>query len=399
MALGKQRIGVLCGGPPEFPAPLRQEPSDEITAKRADAAQLAQEIADLPSMAAGRAVLAALRSRGHDAVLVELGRDLDVALRALKVQVAFLASRGRIGEDGGVQGLLELLGIPYTGSDVLASALSLDCHKARLILRQHNLPTPPCYLIPASEEVADTDLLARHEGFGYPAVVRPRHDNPNCLPCAVETDEDLLSAIRAVKRFEDDVIVERHGAGRTVAVAILDGVAIAALELQGRRDQKHQKLKEQKTAAMDPAQLLGAAEDETGSFTVGLPRLSPERLRGVMELSVRASHVLGCPGPTRVDVLVSDWGNEVVLSVNPRPALSPRSLFGRAAQSAGLSFEALVERVLSRARLHGRRPAHAEPCGPPLERRAEDLPAVLYNGMDRRILPINPPLARDQEVV
>jgi D-alanine-D-alanine ligase len=336
--------------------------------------------------AAGKDVLSALRSRGHEAVLLELGRDVDVALRALKIQVAFLASRGRTGEDGSVQGLLELLGIPYTGSDVLASALSLDCHKARMVLRQHNLPTPPSYLIAAAEDLSDEELFARNQGFGYPAVVRPRHDNPRCLPCAVSSDDELVRALLAVRRFDDDAIVERHGTGRTIAVAILDEAPIAALELQVK-------------GHLDPAQLLHAAEDETGRFAVGLPRLSPERLRGVTELSVRAAAVMGCTGPTRVDVLVSDRGNEVVLSVNPRPSLSPRSLVGRAAQSVGLGFPELVDRVLQGARLHGRRPRDAELCGPPLDRRAEDLPSVIYNGADRRVVPMNAQLAVDREVV
>ncbi len=412
MSAGSQRIGVLCGGPPD-PNPLsRPAPPPDAAARLSGAFSP-------PSMAAGRAVLAALLTRGHDAVLIEMGRDLDVALRALKIQVAFLASRGRTGEDGSVQGLLELLGIPYTGSGVLASALSLDCQKARLVLRQNNLPTPPCYLIWASEEPSDAELAARNEGFGYPAVVRPRHDNPGCLPCAVESDEELVAAVRAVRRFDDDVIVERHGAGRTLAVGILDGNPIAALEFYRDRRSAAVIAREARSAAViarearsaaviarearsaaviDPAQLLGAAEDETGSFTVGLSRLSQERLRGVMELSVRASQVLGCSGPTRVDVLVSDRGNEVVLAVNPRPALSPKSLLGRAAQSAGISFDDLVERVLHLARLHGRRPRHAELCGPPLDRRAEDLPGMLYTHGDRRVLPVNV-LAREQEVV
>ncbi len=386
MPVGFQRIGVLCGGPPDLEVLPRPSPAGQSDPVAETIAGLAISESIGAGKAAGKDVLSALRSRGHEAVLLELGRDVDVALRALKIQVAFLASRGRTGEDGSVQGLLELLGIPYTGSDVLASALSLDCHKARMVLRQHNLPTPPSYLIAAAEDLSDEELFARNQGFGYPAVVRPRHDNPRCLPCAVSSDDELVRALLAVRRFDDDAIVERHGTGRTIAVAILDEAPIAALELQVK-------------GHLDPAQLLHAAEDETGRFAVGLPRLSPERLRGVTELSVRAAAVMGCTGPTRVDVLVSDRGNEVVLSVNPRPSLSPRSLVGRAAQSVGLGFPELVDRVLQGARLHGRRPRDAELCGPPLDRRAEDLPSVIYNGADRRVVPMNAQLAVDREVV
>lgn len=354
-----QRIGVLCGGQqtevPAWADPLEVE------------------------AAAGRAVWAALRGKGYDAHLIELGRDLDVALRARRIQVAFLASRARTGEDGSVQGLLELLGIPYTGSSVLASALALDCQKSRAVLRQHNLPTPPSYIIETAARTQrpdQTTLLSQHSGFGYPAVVRPRHDTPLCQPRVVLSDDGLSAAVAAICDLDDDVVVERHGAGRTVAVAILNGKALGAMELLAAG---------------------GRAGREEPAVGVVPPRISPERLRGVAELAVRTAAVLGCTGPARVDVLVSDRSNELVLSVNPRPSIAPGSLLGRVAAAVGLPFEDLCEGVLAGAVLHGRRPRTLDLVGPSQDRRVGE-EAMLYNGPDRRTLPISTPLGCDTEV-
>ena len=122
------------------------------------------------SLRTGEAVLAALRARGHHAVPVYVDRDVDVALRQEQLDVAFIALHGRMGEDGCIQGLLELLGIPYTGSDVMASALAMHKGKAKELFRLHNLPTPAYYSLVASDTV---DLAGIHGDFGFPCVVKP----------------------------------------------------------------------------------------------------------------------------------------------------------------------------------------------------------------------------------
>lgn len=362
-----QRIGILCGGPldpvssPELMDPL------EV------------------GLGCGPEVQAALSARGQDAVLIELGRDLDVALRSGRIGVAFLASRGRIGEDGAVQGLLELLSIPYTGSNLLSTALALDCQKSRAVLRQHNLPTPAFYTIDATappapqQEPHGEAAEPLHSGFGYPAVLRPRHDNPRCLPRVVGDDAGFQRAVAEVRRFDDDVVVERYAAGHTVAVGLLDGKVLGALSLCGRDERG-------RLCRSDPAGLPAAGEDG-GRYGALPPRLSPERLHGVTELARQAARALGCQGPVRVDVLVSDRGNEVLLSVNPRPALAPESLLGRAAQQAGLAFADLVDAVLAGAVLHGRRPRAAVLRGPALERRDAAPTKSGYGGPDRRMIP------------
>src|SRR3954470_24760125 len=129
------------------------------------------------SLRTGEAVLAALRQRGHDAVPIYVDRDVDVALRQEQIEVAFIALHGRWGEDGCIQGLLEMMGIPYTGSDVLASALAMHKTKAKELFRLHNLATPAYYTLNApAAPSADDDLEAIHGDFGFPCVVKPARE-------------------------------------------------------------------------------------------------------------------------------------------------------------------------------------------------------------------------------
>ncbi|HEY5933395.1 MAG TPA: D-alanine--D-alanine ligase, partial [Kofleriaceae bacterium] len=128
------------------------------------------------SLKTGEAVLAALRDRGHDVTPIYVDRDVDVALRQERIEVAFIALHGRWGEDGCIQGLLETLGIPYTGSDVMASALAMHKGKAKELFRLHNLPTPAYYTIAGGDAPPDfrtIDLAAMHGDFGFPCVVKP----------------------------------------------------------------------------------------------------------------------------------------------------------------------------------------------------------------------------------
>src|SRR6188474_397680 len=133
------------------------------------------------SLRTGEAVVSALRERGHDAVPIYVDRDVDVALRQERIEVAFIALHGRWGEDGCIQGLLEMTGIPYTGSDVLASALAMHKSRAKELFRLHDLPTPAYYTrtraaIAASGVEGESDLAAQHGDFGFPCVVKPARE-------------------------------------------------------------------------------------------------------------------------------------------------------------------------------------------------------------------------------
>ncbi len=288
------------------------------------------------SLRTGEAVLAALRDRGHDAVPIYVDRDVDVALRQEQIEIAFVALHGRWGEDGCIQGLLETLGIPYTGSDVLASALAMHKGKAKELFRLHNLPTPAYYTLTAADL---PDLAGVHGDFGFPCVVKPIREGSSVGVAICDTYDQLAPAVERALCFDDEVLVERFIAGKEVSVAVLGSRAIGAVEI----------------APID------GFYDYANKYTRGAteyfvpPRLSPERYRGVLAQALRAHLALGCRGATRVDMIVSDSGNEFVLEVNTVPGLTPTSLLPKIAEAAGIAFGELCEMMVAGAALATRR--------------------------------------------
>lgn len=288
------------------------------------------------SLRTGEAVLAALTQRGHDAIPIYVDRDIDVALRQEKIDVAFIALHGRWGEDGCIQGLLETLGIPYTGSDVLASALAMHKGKAKELFRLHNLPTPAYYSLTAADAV---DLEGVHGDFGFPCVVKPIREGSSVGVTICATPAELAPAVERALCFDDEILVERFIIGKEVSVAIVDDRAIGAVEIAPR----------------------AGFYDYANKYTKGAteyfvpPRLSPERYRGVLAQALRAHTALGCRGATRVDMMVSDSGNEFILEVNTVPGLTPTSLLPKIADVAGISFGELCEMMLAGATLATRR--------------------------------------------
>jgi D-alanine-D-alanine ligase len=317
------------------------------------------------SLLSGEAVHEALTRAGHDAVRIYVDADLDVALRAERIEVAFLALHGRYGEDGCVQGLLELLGIPYTGPSLLGAALATDKVKTKELLRLHNLPTPSGYV----HRVGAGSALEQHGNFGFPVVVKPRAEGSSLGVERVAGSDELEAAIDAAARFDDHVLVERFVRGCEVHVALLGGRAIGIGEI---------------TPAGDIFDF--AARRGLGAFSVfSPPRLSSERQRGVIALAERAARALECGGLVEIDVMVSDLGNEHIIEVDALPALRPDSIVGRIARASGLTFPELCERLLADARLHApdrrrgalcdrRRPLALGMPGDGVERRAGGQP-------------------------
>jgi D-alanine-D-alanine ligase len=288
------------------------------------------------SLRTGEAVISALRERGHQVVPIYVDRDVDVALRQEQIDVAFIALHGRWGEDGCIQGLLELLGIPYTGSDVMASALAMHKGKAKELFRLHNLPTPAYYTLTA----ADTnDLPGVHGDFGFPCVVKPIREGSSVGVAICQSLDELGPAVERALCFDDEILVERFIAGKEVSVAVLEDRTLGAVEIAPR----------------------AGFYDYANKYTRGAtdyfvpPRLSPERYRGVLAQALRAHLALGCHGATRVDMIVSDSGNEFVLEVNTVPGLTPTSLLPKIADAAGISFGELCELMLAGAALATRR--------------------------------------------
>lgn len=288
------------------------------------------------SLRSGRAVAAALEEAGHDVVRVELGPGIDTlgALQSSAIGVAFLALHGRFGEDGCIQGLLELLGIPYTGASVLSSALAMDKLKAKELFRLHNVPTPPYYVFEPGDSAADLEEI--HGSFGFPVIVKPRREGSSIGVAKATNLSELAAAIEGALAHDDSALVERFIRGREVAVGILDGRVLGAIEIAPKGDlyDYDAKYVSQETEYFCPA------------------RLAATRYRGVLNLGERAAAALDVSGAVRVDLIVTEGQNEYVLEVNTLPGMTATSLLPKIAAAAGFTFVELCEAMVDRARLH-----------------------------------------------
>jgi D-alanine-D-alanine ligase len=295
------------------------------------------------SLRTGEGVAKALEERGFDVAKVVLGPSgsgetetpADKAIRNAKIDVAFLALHGRLGEDGCIQGMLEMMGIPYTGSSVLASALAMDKLKAKEMFRLHNIPTPPYYVV---EESALLDLEEIHGSFGFPVIVKPRGEGSSVGLAMARNMGELRDAVGTALEHDRYALVERFVKATEVHVGILDGRVLGAIEVAPKK----------------------GLYDYEAKYTAGAtdyilpPRIAPTRARGVMNLAERAAKALGCTGACRVDLLVTEGENEYVLEVNTLPGMTPTSLLPKIADHAGLRYGELCEAILDSAALHAR---------------------------------------------
>jgi D-alanine-D-alanine ligase len=286
------------------------------------------------SLRSGEAVAEALLARGHDVVRIDIGTGYDAleTLSEADIDAAFLALHGKQGEDGCVQGVLEMLGVPYTGSGVLSSALAMDKLKSKELFRLHNVPTPPYYVVSRR----DSDRLAeQHGSFGFPVVVKPRREGSSVGVTRANNMNELHSAVESALLFDDAVLVERFINGAEIAVAVLDGRVLGAIEIE------------------PPGDLYDFDAKYASSETrYHLPaRIDATRLLGVMNLAECAARALDTRGAVRIDLLVTPGMNEYVLEANTLPGMTETSLLPKIAAAAGYDFGSLCEEILAQARL------------------------------------------------
>jgi len=305
-------------------------------------------------------VAEALRGLGYQVVPVLLGSAADPLklLMDAELDAAFLALHGRLGEDGCVQGALELLGIPYTGSSVLASALAMDKLKAKELFRLHNVSTPPYYVFGSEHCAADLEEL--HGAFGFPVIVKPRREGSSLGVARADNLSELSRAIAGAVAYDRSVLIERFIDAKEVAVGILDGRVLGAIEIAPR----------------------SGVYDFQAKYTKGMTeyfvpaRLPAARYRGVLNLAERAARALDTSGAVRVDLLVTEGHNEYVLEVNTLPGMTETSLLPKIAAAAGFTFAELCQAILERATLH---------TGSPRPRRTLDAPPVVVGAaLERR---------------
>jgi D-alanine-D-alanine ligase len=284
------------------------------------------------SLKSGAAVHQALVAVGYHVVAIDVGRDLAAVLIQEKVEAAFIALHGRYGEDGCVQGLLELLQIPYTGSGVLASALAMHKLYSKQTFASSGILTAPFHHFRRGQQVHLGDLA-----FGLPLVVKPVQEGSSVGISIVREEAQLETALTLAFRHDSEILVEQYIKGQEVQVGILDDLPIGAIEIVPKNE----------------------FYDFEAKYTDGMAehifpaRLEPGLYQKAQQIGLAAHQALGCSGYSRVDLLVTETGESYVLEVNTLPGMTALSLLPEiAAKGAGLPFEALVERIIESATLH-----------------------------------------------
>ena len=280
------------------------------------------------SLLSGKAVLAALQTRGVDAHAFDPAERPLAALSAEGFKRVFIALHGRYGEDGTVQGALETMAIPYTGSGVMASALAMDKWRTKMIWLQVGLPTPR-YLVLTAE--ADWKQVARE--IGLPLIVKPAREGSTIGISKVTRIEDLSKAYADAARHDPLVLAEQFIEGREVTVSILGGRALPVIRIEapgGNYDYQNKYF-----------------SDDTRYFCPsGLPF---ELEKGIQSISLEAFRLLDCRGWGRADLMIDAAGKPWLLEMNTSPGMTAHSLVPMAAREAGLSFEDLVMAILESA--------------------------------------------------
>jgi len=302
--LKNKRIGVLMGG---------------LSAER--------EV----SLRTGKAISQALTGSGYQVVDIDAGRDLPNQLVDAGVEVAFIALHGRGGEDGTVQGLLEIMGIPYTGSGVLASSLSIDKVMTKQVLLYHELPTPEFMVLRAGDDIEAMVTRCRH----FPLVVKPASEGSTIGITIAGNAKELRRGLEEALQHDRTVLIEDFIRGSEATIGVLDGEALPIIEIVPK----------------------SGFYDYASKYTVGateyiLPApYDPVLYQRMQQAAVDACRVTGCCGAARVDFMVREKAFSC-LEINTIPGMTATSLLPKAAAAAGMSFEELVQRILEGAGLN-----------------------------------------------
>jgi len=302
----KKRIGVLMGG---------------LSAER-----------DI-SIRSGLAVYQGLQELGYNVVLVDVGRDIVDVIKKEKVKVAFLALHGGTGENGAIQGLLDVIGIPYTGSGVLASALAMDKEASKKIFLYHGLNVAPFIVVQRSTKKSGPGKGVSQYAptFPLPWVVKPCTEGSSIGVSIVKEESDLKACLDKAFAFGPKVIVEKFIKGRELHIAVLGDRVLGGVEVRPSLEFYNYEAK----------------------YTSGLTEyiIPPEIDEAVYEntksMALKTFQALGCAGAARVDFIVEESSHTpYVLEVNTLPGMTATSLLPKIAGSAGMGFKDLIEETL-----------------------------------------------------
>lgn len=299
------------------------------------------------SLRTGTAVHRALCRRGYDAVTIDVGPTLSRDLQDEKIAIAFLALHGPGGEDGAMQGFLETIGIPYTGSGIEASAVGMQKVTTKTILAAHGIPVPTGMVIRRGEQVSSAKALQAAK-LSWPVVVKPASEGSTIGVTIVKKPSQWIDALALAHKYDRQAMVEAYIPGHEVTVSLLGRqgeppLVLPAVEIvaPGGFYNFSAKYEKGKTQYLCPAPLSAAITKQIRAF------------------ARQTYEVLGCAGAARVDFRITPRGRPYVLEINTVPGMTETSLLPMAAAQAGIGYEELTERILESAvaRIRGSRSA------------------------------------------
>ncbi len=277
------------------------------------------------SLRSGNAIYEALKNKGYDVVPIDADRDIADVLRKETITLAFLALHGGFGENGAIQGMLEVMGIPYTGSGILASTLAMDKAASKKVFIYHGIPVPPFRIVTHEKFSAKIDV-----DFSFPVVVKPSAEGSSIGVTIVHNADGLRHALDSVFRYGNKAVVEHYINGKEVHIGILGNRVLGGVEVR-------------------PSLEFYSFE---AKYTEGItqyiipPEIDDNTYQKAKDIALAAHNALGCSGATRVDLIIDAIGNPFVLEINTLPGMTTTSLLPKIARSAGLGFDDLVEEIL-----------------------------------------------------
>ena len=281
------------------------------------------------SLNSGTAVLNALRKQGYDAHPIDPKTFPVATLKEQGFDRVFNILHGRGGEDGTMQGLLEQIGIPYTGCGVMASALTMDKMRTKMLWKAFGLPVAEMEIVTVENRATlNPEVVVKK--LGLPLMVKPSLEGSSVGLTKVKTMEELESAVDFALRFDRTVLIEEWLAGDEFTVPVLDGEVLPSIKIvpEGEFYDYDAKYISDNTQYFCPAGLTEAREQE------------------LRRLVKQAYDVVGCRGWSRIDVMADAEGKFRLVEVNTNPGMTSHSLFPKSAATVGYSFEQLVEKIL-----------------------------------------------------
>src|SRR3989304_1104316 len=280
------------------------------------------------SLKTGTAICNALKETGYNVVSIDVGKDIAKKIADEKIDVAFIALHGKYGEDGTVQGILEIMGIPYTGSGVLGSAVSMNKVISKELFERHGIPTP------TYEVIYKKDYRKGHKFMtGFPLIVKPANGGSTIGVNVVDNIGILDSAIYDAFKFDDYILIEKFIDGIVLTAGVLEDMALPVIEVCPTK----------------------GFYDYESKYTPGMTeyfipaRIDKKKTEECQKLALKCHKVLRCRGITRTDMIMDKGKKFFVLKINTIPGMTATSLIPMAARAAGIEFKALLIKALEMA--------------------------------------------------